>query len=271
VQGSVASIELYPEFWPLLKGQVRLGQIVLEAPDITLNQQEVEAKKELQAPSLSPVELQSRLDKGLEPLISAAPGLTLLVKDGSLAFNKGNKRFSSIRGLTLKLNLDIENPGAMQLDLKSSISALTLHQNGRQIVFEELELNGKGRRVDDKLLFILDELALTKPALQVNGALAVSSTSPAFSLDLQGTDIDVDATRESALALAGDTTPVKEIFDYLRGGNVSQISFHSQGETVSALGDLKNILIKGQLQKGSVSIPEIKLDLTEVNGEVVIR
>ncbi len=116
----------------------------------------------------------------------------------------------------------------------------------------------------------LDKLSLTKPALQIKGGLLVSSTSPAFSLDLQGTDIDVDATRKTALAMAGDTTPVKEIFNYLRGGKVPQLSFHSQGESASGLADLKNIVIKGQLQTGAVSIPEIKLDLTEVNGDVVV-
>ena len=156
------------------------------------------------------------------------------------------------------------------MTLESSISALTLHQNGREIIFEGLVLNGKARRIQDKLSFTLDKLALSKPALQINGGLVVSSTSPAFSLDLQGTDIDVDATREAALSLAGDTTPVKEIFNYLRGGKVPQISFHSQGESASELGDLKNIVIKGQLQTGAVSIPEIKLDLTEVNGDVVV-
>jgi hypothetical protein len=269
-QGSVASVQVYPEFWPLLKGQVRLGQIVLEAPDIVLNLPAVEAKNEAQASTLSLVELQSQLERGLEPLVSAAPGLTLLIKNGALSLSKSNKPFSSVKDLALKLNLDIAKSDSELMTLESSISALTLHQNGREIIFEGLVLNGKARRTQDSLSFSLDKLALSKPALQINGELAVSSTSPEFSLELQGADIDVDSTREAALNLAGDTTPVKEIFDYLRGGKVSQISFHSQGESASELGDLKNIVIKGQLQKGAVSIPEIKLDMTEVNGDVVI-
>ena len=234
-QGSVASVQVYPEFWPLLKGQVRLDQIVLEAPDIVLNLPAVEAKNKSQASTLSLVELQSQLERVLEPLVSAAPGLTLFIKNGSLTINKNNQPFSSVKDLTLQLNLDIAKSDSEQITMESSISALTLHQNDQKIIFEGLVLNGKGRRVQDKLSFSLDELTLSKPALQINGALGVSSTSPAFSLDLQGTDIDVDATRESALALAGDTTPVKEIFDYLRGGKVPQISFHSQGESASEL------------------------------------
>ena len=269
-QGSVDSVQIGPEFWSLLKGQVRLGRIVLDAPDLTLRLPAPEAKNKSQASPLSLRELQSHLEQGLEPLVSAAPGLTLLIKNGSLAFNKGIKPFSSVKDLALKLNLDIAKAESELMTLKSSISALTLNQNGQETIFEDLVLKGKGRRVQDKLSFSLDELTLSKPALQINGALVVSSTSPAFSLALQGTDIDVDATREAALTLAGETTPVKELFAYLRGGKVQQISFHSQGESASALGDLKNIVIKGQLQKGAVSIPQIKLDLTEVNGDVVI-
>ena len=269
-QGSVTSVQVYPEFWPLLKGQMRPGRIVLDTPDINLNLPTPEAKKESQASAMSLAELQSHLDQGLQLLVSAAPGLTLFIKNGSLALSKDNKPLSFVKELTLKLNLDIEKPDSEQITMESSISALTLNQNDQEIIFEGLVLNGKGHRVQDKLSFSLDELTLSKPALQINGALVVSSTSPEFSLDLQGADIDVDTTREAALTLAGDTTPVKEIFAYLRGGKVSQISFHSQGESASALGDLKNIVIKGQLQKGAVSIPEIKLDLTEVNGDVVI-
>ncbi|HKJ30104.1 MAG TPA: hypothetical protein VKA22_07850, partial [Desulfuromonadales bacterium] len=269
-QGSVTSVQVYPEFWPLLKGQMRPGRIVLDTPDINLNLPTPEAKKESQASAMSLAELQSHLDQGLQLLVSAAPGLTLFIKNGSLALSKDNNSLSFVKELTLKLNLDIEKPDSEQITMESSISALTLNQNDQEIIFEGLVLNGKGHRVQDKLSFSLDELTLSKPALQINGALVVSSTSPEFSLDLQGADIDVDTTREAALTLAGDTTPVKEIFAYLRGGKVSQISFHSQGESASALGDLKNIVIKGQLQKGAVSIPEIKLDLTEVNGDVVI-
>ena len=269
-QGSAASVQVYPEFWPLLKGQVRLDQIVLEAPDIVLNLPAVEAKNKSQASTLSLVELQSQLERVLEPLVSAAPGLTLLIKNGALSLSKSNKPFSSVKDLALKLNLDIAKSDSELMTLESSISALTLHQNGREIIFEGLALNGKARRIQDKLSFTLDKLALAKPALQINGGLVVSSTSPAFSLDLQGTDLDVDATRETALSMAGDTTPVKEIFNYLRGGKIPQISFYSQGESASELGELRNIVIKGQLQTGTVSIPEIKLDLTEVNGDVVV-
>ena len=185
-QGSVASVQVCPEFWPLLKGQVRPGRIVLDTPDLTLSLPAPEAKNESQASPLSLIELQSHLERGLEPLVSTAPGLTLLIKNGALAFNKGIKPFSSIKGLTLKMSLGIASPEALQLALRSSISALTLHQNGRAINFEGLVLNGKGRSTQNRLSFSLGKLALSKPALQINGELAVSSTSPALPAAVMG-------------------------------------------------------------------------------------
>jgi uncharacterized protein involved in outer membrane biogenesis len=107
MQGSIASVQVCPEFWPLLKGQVRPGRIVLDTPDINLSLPAEEAKKESQASPLSLAELQSHLDRELQPLISAAPGLTLFIKNGSLTLNKNNQPFSAVKDLTLKLNLDI--------------------------------------------------------------------------------------------------------------------------------------------------------------------
>jgi len=270
-QGSIASVQTYPELWPLLTGQLRLARLVLDSPDIALNLPEAKPSDESQASSLSPVELERHLEQDLEPLTRLAPGLTLFIENGSLTLNKAKQLLSSVKGLTLKLNLDMAKHDSGEAVLKGSISALTLHQKGQKILLEGLALNGNLQRTQDKLSLTLDKLSLTRPTLQIKGGLLVSLTSPAFSLDLQGKSIDVDATRNAALAMAGDTTPVKEIFKYLRGGKVPQLSFHSQGESASALGDLKNIVIKGQLQTGAVSIPEIKLDLTEVNGEVVVR
>jgi hypothetical protein len=210
------------------------------------------------------------LEKGLEPLAGGAPEMTLVVNKGTVSLNKGKKALSSVIDLKLTLNLSLKDSGPSQIDLQGATSALTLHHDGQVIIIEELGLKGRGQKDKQKLSLSINDLSLGKPALKLKGDLIVSSTSPGFELDLHGTGLDVNAIRKTALTLAGDTTPVKEIFNYLRGGNVPQISFRSQGETASELGDLKNIVITGQLQAGAVSIPEIKLDLTEVDGDVVV-
>lgn len=269
-QGSIASIQLSPELWPLLSGQVRPDTVVLDTPDINLNLPATEAKTAADTAPLSLQQIQSQLIQRTELFASAAPGLSLLIKNGSLAFSQDNRPLGSLKGLTLKMGLDMATPDSGKIYLKSSVSALTLNQKQNDITLEGLTLNGESHTSQDNLSFTLNNLALTRPALQISGTLAVSSNAPAFSLELLGADIDVNGTREAALILAGDLSPVKEVFSYLRGGKVPQISLHAEGEDLSELGDLKNILIEGQLQTGAVSIPDIKLDLDEVNGDVVI-
>ena len=269
-QGSVDALQVYPELWPLLSGKVRFAEVVLDSPEVSLNLSEVGTGGGKKATSLSFESLQNRLDISLAPLVKAAPNLTLVINNGTLALNKGKKAISSVKDLMLELSLSTAGSESLHIDLQGSTSALTFHQDGQEAVLKDLGLKGGMRKDSKELSLSINDLTLGKPALKLKGDLIVGSTSPLFELDLHGTAIDVDATRKTALALAGDTTPVKEIFNYLRGGTVPQISFYSQGKTASKLGDLKNIVIKGKLQTGAVSIPEIKLDLTEVDGDVVV-
>ena len=111
---------------------------------------------------------------------------------------------------------------------------------------------------------------MSEPGLVLSGDLSLSQHEPGATLNLSGQDIDVDETRRFVLALAGDIDPVRETFDYLRGGKVVKITATSQAKSLAELGDLKNLRIEGHLQQGAVSIPQIPLDLTEVVGDVLI-
>ena len=230
----------------------------------------VQASKEETPSAYTFSTLQKSLTNNLEPLAMVAPDLALFVNKGTLTLNQGDKALGLANDLKLTLKLTASNPASFQAKLQGSVTEMTFQRDGQKVSIEDLKLSGVLQSDENKLLLSIANLSLAKPALQINGTLDSNSVSPAFEIDLRGTGIDVDATRKTALDLAGDITPVKEIFSYLRGGTVPQISFHTDAETVPELGDLKKIHIKGQLQDGAVSIPEIKLDLTEVNGDVEI-
>ncbi len=157
------------------------------------------------------------------------------------------------------------------LEIQVNNGKLTIAQAKEKLAeIAGLDLSCSVRMAGDRVTAKIDSLTLKEPALTLTGELTLAPTTPAITLNLTGTNIDIDATRKTALSLAGNATPIKEIFDYLRGGKVPLITFTSHGENPSQLGDMNNILIKGQLQGGKVSIPAIKIDLTEVAGEVVI-
>lgn len=157
------------------------------------------------------------------------------------------------------------------LEIQVNNGRLTIAEAKEKLVeIEDVDLSCSVQMAGDQVTAKIDSLTLKEPALNLTGELTLSPTAPAITLNLTGTDMDIDAMRKTALSLAGDSTPIKEIFDYLRGGKAPLITFTSRGENPSQLGDMHNILIKGQLQDGKVSIPAIKIDLTEVAGDVVI-
>jgi hypothetical protein len=206
----------------------------------------------------------------IAPFGPVIAGLEIQVNNGKLALAQGKQNLLEIAGLDLQFGVTEIDLDSARAGLKTKISDLTLSGNGRQETLKGLNLSGSVQMAGDKVTAEIDRLTLSEPALALTGELTLAPTTPAVTLNLAGTNIDVDATRKTALALAGDTTPIKEIFDYLRGGKIPRISFTTHGENPAQLGDMHNILIKGQLQDGKVSVPAVKIDLTEVVGDVVI-
>ena len=268
VQATVAALRISPEFLPLLTGKLQLARLELEAPILNLELPDTKPRPPAQPFSFDALE--NSLTTALEPLVPIIPGLELRVNNARLAITQNKQKLVEVEGLSLQLRMSVTGPHSAKASLQTTLSELSIYHNDSQETVRDINLSGKIQILPGKMTVTLDQLALAEPTLELTGNLTLAPTTPGITLNLSGDDIDVDATRRTALALAGNTTPIKEIFDYLRGGRVPQISFTSHGENPSELGDLNNILIEGQLQEGKVSIPEIELDLTEVIGDVVI-
>ncbi len=270
-EGTVAALHIAPKPFPLLTGDLQLARLELDSPHISLQLPE----KKPEEPAAQPdtfTEQGKSLASAIAPLSRVIAGLELQVKNAQLTIARSEQKLINIKGLNLRSGLSMTDRNSARASLQVNLVELSIFVNDRQETVKGIILNGSVEIVgDNKAMVKLDRLALTEPALEVTGDLAVApQVTPAITLNLFGSNIDVDAIRKTALALAGDTTPIKQIFDYLRGGRVPQISFTSHGENPSDLGKLNNILIKGQLQEGKISIPRINLDLTEVFGDVVI-
>lgn len=250
-EGTVAALRASPAFLPLLVGDLRLARLELDTPQLSL-----------ELPDTKPKETPA------QPFTFT--GLELQVDNGRLAIARSKQKQVELEGLSLQSDVSMAGVNSARANLQANIVALNIYRNGRQETTKGLSLSGSAQMTGDKTTVKLERLALAEPALELTGDMTLAPTTPAITLNLSGNNIDVEATRRTALALAGDITPVEKIFDYLRGGRVPQLSFTSRGEDLSELGDMNNILIKGRLQDGKVSIPKIDLDLTEVFGDVVV-
>ncbi len=268
-EGTVAALRISPELIPLLTGDLRLARLELDSPQFSLDLPGTKPKGTPDQPvTLS--EIAKSLALAIAPLGPVITGLELQVNNARVAIARNNHRLVEIAGLNLQSRMSLTDPAAARASLQAEISELKIYRNGHPETARGLRLDGSVETAGETTTVKLDRLALVEPALALTGNLTLAPTTPAIALNLAGSDLDVEAIRRTALALAGDTPLVKEIFIYLRGGRVPQISFTSRGEQPSELGKLNNILIKGNLQAGKVSIPAISLDLTEVSGDVFI-
>ena len=212
--------------------------------------------------------MEENLNTSIMQLGQVAPDLDLIIRDGRLSVTHGRQNRVKVEKMDLQLGLKMVDSSSFRGDVQGKVSKLIVFHNDQEEIIRNAEIKGSAAMNGSKISVVLKQFALTEPGVELSGNLTMDSQTPGITLDLTGKDIDVDATRRVALALAGDISPVKLIFDYLRGGTIPLITFQSEGETFVQLGDLKNIRITGKLMQGTVSVQAIDLDLTGVVADV---
>ncbi len=267
------SLRILPKVFSLLTGNLQLARLEFEKPQFNLELPE--SKTEIQPFLLD--SLKNHLTNAFQLLSQTSPGLKLRINNAAITIVQNQQKVFDIDGMDLQFGMSVADSLTGQADLQAEFSELSFYpnspeaNNSHQETIKNISLECGFQRQHDRITITLDQLTAEKPFLGLTGNLVLDLTeTQTNNVHLFGSSIDVDAVRSTVLALAGESVLVKEIFDYLRGGRVSEISFTSSGDNLLELGDLNNILIEGQLQDGKISIPEIKLDLTEVAGAVVI-
>ncbi len=268
-QGTIAILRISPKLLPLLTGDIQLSTLDLETPQLSLALPD--AKKDMPpAQPLTLTTIKEKLARSIEAVGPMFLGLETTVSNAQITLTQNKQKLLIMSGLNLHGNITVPGLTTAQANLNTHIDELTIYHQERQETIKDFSLSFSVRMSPDTMTVTLDQLNFGEPRLTLSGELIFAPTEPNITLNLSGSNIDVDASRTAALALAGDTIPIKEIFTYLRGGQVDQISFTSHGNDISELGRLDNLVIKGNLQTGRIMVPEIKLELTEVVGDVVI-
>lgn len=170
------------------------------------------------------------------------------------------------------VNLDIQlqrkQQNRLHADIQGSLPKLTLISRGQDLVILGDRFEGTVVLGDAEQRFTLNRLTLESPKLNADGELILSSGSPQKELRVHGTDVDGPAIRRTVLFLAGRIPVVNEIFDYVRGGYVPEITLSSSGDSWDDLSIVERIRIQATLQHGRIRIPAVDLNLDNVEGEV---
>ncbi len=276
---------VYPEILPLFIGKLRLSRVHVKDPVFTYEVgKEKPVTTEEKPKLLSPVDILKALDPFTALLASKSPNLIIHLENGRMTLAMEHELVFQYQDLRVQndtpdkkmavditdLTLTIDGLGDPQTKVKGALDHKVSHEGNKR-----LALKGRSLKIgldvgEGEATLSLKELDLDYPQLNLSGKFILNQTSPPIRLELEGRELDIHSTREVALALAGNDPTVTDIFDILKGGKIPQITFSSHGKSLDDLGDSENMLIAGGLVDGKVSIPDVDLNLKDVNGETRI-
>jgi len=285
VTANLGSVTIYPKILPLLKGKLRLAEVKLAAPVFTVKGRKKGQEKAREQPKrFSLASIQETIAPALAVLASKAPGLVVQVENGRLNLGEANQavfRFQDIRTTmdppANPLKMDITGFSVEKADPRDSHARaaesptpLGLHPPKGKWVIKGQSLKAALHVDGDKMTVSLAELNLDQPQINATGTFFLDQTPPRVTLELEGSEVDVPSVRDTALTLAGDIPVTGKIFHVVKGGQVRRIRLTSHGRSLHELGKLENMVIEGDMLKGKICVPKVRLDLDDVNGAVVI-
>jgi hypothetical protein len=173
--------------------------------------------------------------------------------------------------INLNLNFTLDGMEELQAEVQGAFPKLTLLREDNEIVIKGTSMKGLFQMDKDTTTVSLNELNLDYPELKMTGELLLAKEPQKVNVRLEGRELDVNSTRETALALAGEVPITQKIFNIVRGGTIPLITFRSQGASFSDLGKTESFTIEGNMNEGNIYVPGADLDLKKVRGDVVIE
>jgi hypothetical protein len=214
-----------------------------------------------------------RLDAALDPehftgeariVVTGADTLPLARRLGEPGNVVDSSRFD------IDLRLSVDGPDVWHASLDATLPSATILRNNEEHTLGGGHLRLQAATTDGSTLLSLSGLDLTVPRATVSGSLRLDAREEGAVLALDGRQLDVAGVRASVLQLIGDVGAAHDIFDVLRGGEVTTIALRSRAPVVSDLFDLDKFALRGTLVNGRIVVSDLGLDIEAVNGEAHI-
>ncbi len=190
---------------------------------------------------------------------------------------------SKFRYLSIPVN-NISLESNINLNLKFSSQSLEVFKGNLLLADSKIKLkkgdevfNINAKKIDtdiyidqNKSVFTINNAELLHPDVTVNGEHHIDKANDKVNLNLRGTDINVESSREAVLFVAGGHRIVDLIFDIVRGGTVPDITLEAGADSFKNLFKKNNYQINGSMVNGNIFIPYGDFNLTGVSGNAVI-
>lgn len=172
----------------------------------------------------------------------------------------------------VNITADFNKEGVLKFSSKfeGELPLLSFKRNAENFIITGRSFSGSLNADKDKTIIALKKLDLVNPELTLAGNFFTSNSLSMVKFDLDGTNVDINATRNAALFLEENPGTAKDIFDIIKGGKAPFINITSKAQSLSDLGNIENISIKGNILDGKISVPEPALELEGVKGDVTV-
>ena len=171
----------------------------------------------------------------------------------------------------------------MEASLKGILPGFFVKLNGHEVLLSnanaDLALVKSGSLVrvtlkDFKMQepgFNLSGMVERKPvALDLETETAETAPAPIWTLDLQGTDLDLSAIRTKVLALWGDSKTARIVCNTVRAGRAASGSYRFSGRSEN-FRDLDSMIIEADVLESDIHVPGAELDLSGASGPIMIK
>ncbi|NSW86060.1 MAG: AsmA-like C-terminal domain-containing protein [Syntrophobacteraceae bacterium] len=174
-----------------------------------------------------------------------------------------------------RVDLDVgfssENSRTFSAAFSGSAPVLTIVDKEGMTVLRGGRMEGSLHLDDGRMDASISRLAFDHPRANLTGHFHWDPSAPRVTLDVEGKDTDAASVRSAALTFfRDDRHVVYKIFDILRGGHVSVITYNGEGRHPRQLKKSDHYVIRGRLQEGKILVPRVQLEVSGIEGEVTI-
>jgi len=234
---TVKSASLYPALLPLLTGKTVAGKIYLDGPDLRLHLSgDTQASPAMDS---SFEDQQRHAAKALADALQKIPAGKLCINDGSVGFTPpGGGPQLTMQNITAEITA---SPDKLSLVLGADCS-----------LWHKLRLNA--------------EFKAPEPS---RGTVKPFPLDARIGATVAG--LDITATRETALALAGTIPAVKSIFERVGSGTLSRFDGNFQLPVTSDWLQSGGVSLTADFDNISILVPEADLSLRNFSSHIQVR
>ena len=184
-------------------------------------------------------------------------------------FSESSLKLTNARA-NLTVDLKTDGPEHLEADVQGSIPYMYWRRANKELKINDTRLQANFQFDEDNISLNLSQLDLANPQLRLAGRLDIDPRQPRIQLELEGRQINVATAQKIAMALTENSDTVSDIFNILHDGDLQRITLKTQAPNWAQLADEKEMVIRGNLAGGKISIPVGSLELENVRGDATV-